>query len=258
MADTNLLPDEISGLPEALQAFADTVTATSNLIKSLSDLVPNETRSFVVEVVNLTSRTLTKVGDNFAHGGFGATLPQLQIPPFKSDAFTVESNGLATGVSGSVTYKADGIGDTFLIGFDNPFIGSNAVNANASDEVNAALSILGEHSSGNHAHVRFAILDRHEPFPSLQMDWRSCPKCQGMHFAGFPGKGVCPAGGQHDQTGSFAYVLMLDVSPTDKLQLGWQACRKCQGLFFGSLKGVCPAGGEHDGTGSLNYGVRFV
>jgi len=47
-----------------------------------------------------------------------------------------------------------------------------------------------------------------------QGGWRSCPKCQGLHFAGFPDfKGVCPAGGQHEQTGSFAYVLAHDVAP---------------------------------------------
>jgi hypothetical protein len=91
-----------------------------------------------------------------------------------------------------------------------------------------------------------------------QPGWRSCPKCQGMHFAGFPDfKGVCPAGGQHEQTNSFAYVMMHDLDPMNHVQVDWRSCRKCQGLFFGPFKGHCPAGGEHDAAGSFNYGLRF-
>jgi hypothetical protein len=58
----------------------------------------------IVEIVNLTSRSLTKVADGFDHSRFGPTLPAALIPPFHSDLFTVESGGIATGVEGTVTY----------------------------------------------------------------------------------------------------------------------------------------------------------
>jgi hypothetical protein len=92
----------------------------------------------------------------------------------------------------------------------------------------------------------------------VQTGWRACPKCQGIHFAGFPNfEGVCPAGGQHEQTNSFEYVMVHDLDPRDRLQLDWRSCHKCQGLYFGPFNGRCPAGGAHDPTGSFNYGMRF-
>lgn len=39
-----------------------------------------------------------------------------------------------------------------------------------------------------------------------QSDWRFCKKCEVMFFDGFPGKGVCPAGGGHESSG-FNFVL---------------------------------------------------
>jgi RNA polymerase subunit RPABC4/transcription elongation factor Spt4 len=94
------------------------------------------------------------------------------------------------------------------------------------------------------------------PNPNIQTSWASCPKCQGLHFAGFPDfKGVCPAGGAHTETGSFAYSLLHDVQASSNVQLQFRACKKCQGLFYGPFKGKCPAGGEHDPTGSFNYGM---
>jgi hypothetical protein len=89
MADANLLPDEISGLPAALGTVASTVTEVGAVIKAVSDLLPDETRSLLVEVVNLTSRSLTKGWDKFDHGGFGPTLPTARIPSFQTDVFSV-------------------------------------------------------------------------------------------------------------------------------------------------------------------------
>ena len=87
-----------------------------------------------------------------------------------------------------------------------------------------------------------------------QHGWASCPKCQGLHFAGFPDfKGVCPAGGPHQQDGSFAYALPFGIAPPAGTQGEWRSCAKCQGLFFGPFGGVCPAGGRHSDTGSFNY-----
>ncbi|MET7303946.1 hypothetical protein [Embleya sp. NPDC005575] len=94
-----------------------------------------------------------------------------------------------------------------------------------------------------------------------QHGWASCSKCQGLHFAGFHEfKGVCPAGGQHEQTGSFAYEIDFDVPEEANVQHGWASCSKCQGLHFAGFhdfKGVCPAGGQHEQTGSFAYALRF-
>jgi hypothetical protein len=91
---------------------------------------------------------------------------------------------------------------------------------------------------------------------SIQRDWRSCSKCQGLFYAGFAAKGVCPAGGQHDASKSFAYVLQFNDVPKTN-QGSWDACSKCQGLFFGGfpVKGVCPAGGAHDPSKSFPYSL---
>ncbi|MCW2634974.1 MAG: beta-lactamase [Blastococcus sp.] len=110
----------------------------------------------------------------------------------------------------------------------------------------------GQHvQTGSFAYaVGFDLPDR----PSLQKGWAACPKCQGLHFAGFAGfTGVCPAGGQHTETGSFAYAVPFDVPDSSSGQQGWNACPKCQGLFFGPFRGICPAGGTHSSANSFAY-----
>lgn len=88
-----------------------------------------------------------------------------------------------------------------------------------------------------------------------QLGWAACPKCQGLHFAGFADfKGVCPSGGPHQQDGSFAYALQFDIAPPDGTQAEWRSCAKCQVLFFGPFGGVCPAdNGRHSDANSFNY-----
>ena len=41
-------------------------------------------------------------------------------------------------------------------------------------------------------------------------------KCQGLFFAGH-GKGVCPAGGGHDDTGSGDYILSQNPMPGHRI-----------------------------------------
>jgi hypothetical protein len=84
-----------------------------------------------------------------------------------------------------------------------------------------------------------------------QENWRWCWKCQGLYFAG-AGRGVCPAGGGHDQTGSDNYVLADGAGSGQK---SWRWCCKCQGLYFGfnGRAGACPAGNRHDGSRSGDY-----
>jgi hypothetical protein len=199
---------------------------------------------------------MTKIADNFGSGGFD-TLPNPTLQPFSSNVFSTKSGGVATGVSGSVTYAVDGIGQ-FLIGFDNPFIGSNAVNVNADPAIDNVMQILGEKTDGNHNQARFAILQKNPA--KGQSEWRACPKCQGLFFGPFGG--VCPAGtagGGHDISKSFNYLMIFDSSTSSQTQTGWRACPKCQGMHFAGFpqKGVCPAGGSHDETNSLEYATMF-
>ncbi|MFI9200562.1 twin-arginine translocation signal domain-containing protein [Streptomyces sp. NPDC053048] len=42
-------------------------------------------------------------------------------------------------------------------------------------------------------------------FNSKQGRWKSCSRCQGLFFADIPG--ACPAGGRHDPTGSWDYMV---------------------------------------------------
>jgi hypothetical protein len=96
------------------------------------------------------------------------------------------------------------------------------------------------------------------PGHNLQGGWASCPKCQGMHYAGFPGnKGVCPAGGQHEQTHSFPYVLEYDLPGVQHTQTDWRSCSKCLTLFYGPFQGMCPVGGPHIAAGSFNYRLSY-
>jgi ribosomal protein S27AE len=246
----------IKGIPDELKALGDALVATKDFLNQLSDILPNESRTILVEILNLTSRQLRKDSDSFDSGGFGSRLPEIFIPPFSNDVFIVESSG--AGVIGNVSYAVDGA-STFNVHFSNPFVGGNtqSVQSNVDD----ILSILGDISNGNHTHARYVVLNRNGPFPKVQNDWRQCPKCQGMHFAGFPDfKGVCPAGGQHEQTGSFSYYQVFDSQPSGLVQDNWRSCPKCQGMHFAGFpdfKGVCPAGGQHEQTNSFAYVQTF-
>jgi hypothetical protein len=88
---------------------------------------------------------------------------------------------------------------------------------------------------------------------AYQGNWRWCNKCQVLCFAGGP-VGPCQAGGDHDHTGSFNYVLILDDSSAPG-QAGWKWCRKCQELCWSQSDriGNCPAGGAHDTSASGTY-----
>jgi kumamolisin len=91
--------------------------------------------------------------------------------------------------------------------------------------------------------------------PAGQANWRWCNKCQALSFAGNPTPGPCPAGGNHDHTGSSNYVLNANVAPDQDEQGYWRWCNKCQVLAFAASAspGNCAAGGDHDHTGSAFY-----
>jgi len=90
--------------------------------------------------------------------------------------------------------------------------------------------------------------------PGLESGWQWCKKCQEMAFAGGASPGNCPAGKQHDHTGSLNYLVATKASGVAG-QDNWRRCIKCEALSFagGRSAGACPAGGQHDHTGSADY-----
>ena len=44
------------------------------------------------------------------------------------------------------------------------------------------------------------------PKRNEQADWRFCKKCFGLFFDGYPKKGVCAGGGEHDKAGFFFLI----------------------------------------------------
>jgi hypothetical protein len=95
--------------------------------------------------------------------------------------------------------------------------------------------------------------------PFLQSNWRWCNKCQGLAYAGNVSLGSCPAGGSHDHSGSFNYVvgLVAAAAGSPGFQLDWRWCNKCQGLAYAGNEspGPCPGGGDHDHQGSGDYAL---
>jgi hypothetical protein len=92
----------------------------------------------------------------------------------------------------------------------------------------------------------------------LQGGWRYCRKCHVICFEN-SGPGPCPAGAQHDFTGSANYYMIHDLQ-IPYGQRDWRYCRKCHELTFagGSAAGHCSGGGDHDHTGSGDYHVPFA
>lgn len=115
---------------------------------------------------------------------------------------------------------------------------------------------------GGHEHtgVNFVLPHDNTPIPG-QRDWRFCVKCHGMFFDGYPQKGVCPVGGEHEaHPQSFNFVLPHNETG-DRGPQDCRFCVKCHGLFLDGWpvdatgaplpgvapdRGVCPAGGRHE------------
>lgn len=93
---------------------------------------------------------------------------------------------------------------------------------------------------------------------TAQDQWYWCHRCQGLFYGGFS-TSRCPAGGQHDGSQSYDYVL-ADYAASSPSQSGWCWCNRCQGLFYGPGTTVswCPAGGRHNANdGSYDYCLWF-
>jgi hypothetical protein len=114
-------------------------------------------------------------------------------------------------------------------------------------------------AGGNHNHtgsVNYHISADGTPVPNTnQGNWRWCKKCQWLTFAGNSSLGSCPAGGDHNHTGSADYILLCNTAFGSNQQPNWRWCNKCQGLTFAGNPslGPCPAGGDHNHTGSSDY-----
>jgi hypothetical protein len=242
-----------------LELIAAGVAAVETSKKIYEEIEELGERTYVVEIINGTSKSMQLVREDMETGKLGSPSPPEHIGPFDGGFFAAH-NDFATGVDGSVSYRVEGVGD-FLAGFTNPIAGDNWVNVNVGNGFDQQLSVIGTHSAGNHATARFVVTDRNPPMPQVQQGWRSCPKCQGLHYAGIQGfKGACPAGGEHEQFGSFSYVTIFDSLPAEYVQPDWRSCRKCQGLHYAGFQGyagVCPAGGGHDPTASFAYVSLF-
>lgn len=114
-------------------------------------------------------------------------------------------------------------------------------------------------AGGDHDHagsVNYSISCDGTPVPKInQANWRWCNKCQWLTFAGnSPVLGPCPAGGEHNHTGSGDYVLLCNTVFGKDQQPNWRWCNKCQGLVFGGgSPAPCQAGGVHDLAESSDY-----
>lgn len=91
-------------------------------------------RSFAITLRNVTTLTLTRASMNLAHGEWsnaGNDVPPQEIGPMNVGGvyWSSESDGFATGTEGSVTY--DTPAGQILIGWNNPFFGSNGFGAQA-------------------------------------------------------------------------------------------------------------------------------
>ncbi len=83
-----------------------------------------------------------------------------------------------------------------------------------------------------------------------------CRKCQGLftELSASQERGVCPAGGGHDNSASSVYVALW-MSSAEVGQESWRLCTRCAGLFYAGRAphGRCPAGREHTGSAERSF-----
>lgn len=108
-------------------------------------------RSVVIIFNNQTSQNLTLIAQGLSHGEW-STSPPPSIGPNSSTTFEADSDGLFTGVQGSVTYQGTGSQTVNLV-FDNPFVGSSSYSGNAALELALSTSVNG----GNNATVTYNL-----------------------------------------------------------------------------------------------------
>jgi hypothetical protein len=150
------IPDEVPG---DLKLALDIINAAPDLIDKISSFIPSETRGIVIQISNMTGLTLSLKTTDFSSGGLEpSVLPAPVVGPFSQTVFGVKSTSITTGVVGSVTYESDGI-DVLLCGFNNPFVGSNAVNFTLTGSRAPTLSCGAVIGSGKHPAANFVLFD---------------------------------------------------------------------------------------------------
>lgn len=88
-------------------------------------------RSISIVLHNTTDQDLTLTSSDLPHGTW-TNQPPDNIGPQADASWESESDGVATGTQGSVVYSIGGSGDSVLIGWDNPFAGTNKFSINLS------------------------------------------------------------------------------------------------------------------------------
>lgn len=123
-------------------------------------------RSVRVVIKNDTDRVMTFVSGKAQHG-IVTRKPPSQIPPSGVGELFAESNGIATGTEGRVTYQLAGVGGTAQFHWDNPFAGSNSADGSAP----AGFKVEQIGDSGNRTLVFFTIHPANTQAARCNADW---------------------------------------------------------------------------------------
>jgi len=122
-----------------------------------SPQLSNAHRSVQASVTNNTHCTWTKVDESLSHGVW-ATEPEDNV--FAATMWESESDGIATGTEGDVTYRLGGCADpaqnTKFVRFhwDNPYAGSNSYDTFGSS---AGVHAVRSGGSGDNAIVNWVV-----------------------------------------------------------------------------------------------------
>jgi len=129
-------------------------------------------RAVALVVENDTDFFLTKTDDSHAHGGFKVP-PLFNIPPHNLMAFGSQSSGFLTGTEGDVTFTGGGL--TFIVSWDNPFIGSNSGDATMSGAETNKYQVDHIIGNGNHSQNRYALIRTAPPDGNPAVQFSSPP-----------------------------------------------------------------------------------
>jgi hypothetical protein len=108
------------------------VTSTAEITKAVQAVarILNAPRSIIIIVQNFTDVRLLKVSDYQGYGEW-AVNPSSQINPGQTNIYASVSSGGSDvpGIEGDALYNLEGENISFLIEWDNPFIGKNRCSA---------------------------------------------------------------------------------------------------------------------------------
>jgi hypothetical protein len=134
----------------------------------------NTKRTVLIELRNDTDQTLRVQSHDHDHGGF-AEPPDRVVPPRTVSIFGSQSKAgsVGTGTEGRVTYTIDGVPNTtYLVTWNNPFLGSNGAHAAVRGERAAAFAADDITGSGNDAHMKYDLSQVRDPRLVRSPDYR--------------------------------------------------------------------------------------